>query len=310
MLAAKVDGAALLDELTGDDPLDHFVLYASIASLFGARGQANHAAANAYLDALAHARVAAGRPGMSIDWGAWSEVGAAADRGVDRLVAERGIGVIPPADGLAVLDALLARPSPQVGVSPVQWPVFLQGFGAAGPPAFYAELARQGVARAVADVAAPATVDLAARLADAAPDRRRDLVLAFVRDRSALVLSIPAGQLGDGVPLSELGLDSLMAVELRNLLGAGLGTSQPIPATLVFDYPTVEAIAGYLATEVLGLDAVREPGGADGAAGAPPAVAAPVDRRLAGSLVSSLLDDLENLSDDEIEAQLARRGAS
>ncbi|MDO9173740.1 MAG: SDR family NAD(P)-dependent oxidoreductase, partial [Actinomycetota bacterium] len=306
VLAAKVDGALLLDELTRGAALDLFVMYASIASLFGSRGQANHAAANAYLDALAHRRVAEGRPGLSIDWGAWSSIGAAADRGVDKLVGEQGIGVIAPDDGLAILDLLLERPSPQVGVSPVQWPLLLSRYGAAGAPPYFAEVA----AAATGNVAAAATPsghahDLASRLAAVAPDRRGGVLLDFVRDQAAHVLALSVSQVGDRVPLSDLGLDSLMAVELRNVLGAALGHARPIPATLVFDYPTVEAIAGFLGDLALGGEA----------SGAVPSsmssVAAPVDSAPGdGTLVSSLLDDLENLTDEEIDAQLARRSGA
>ena len=95
-------------------------------------------------------------------------------------------------------------------------------------------------------------------------------------------------------PLSDLGLDSLMAVELRNLLSTALGHSRPIPATLVFDHPTVEAIAAFLGE---GFEA-------------PAPAAAPDPAPISGALVTSLLDDMESLSDEEIEAQLARRGGS
>ncbi|MDP1792586.1 MAG: SDR family NAD(P)-dependent oxidoreductase [Acidimicrobiales bacterium] len=307
VLAAKADGALLLDELTTGTPLDHFVLYASIASLLGARGQANHAAANAFLDALAHRRVAAGYPALSIDWGAWSEVGAAAERGVDKRVGEQGIGVITPEEGLAVLDLLLDRPSPQVGVSPVQWPVLLQRYGAGGPPPYFAEVV-DASHHLGATVAAPAVVsDLSARVAAASPERRTAMVLDFVRDQSAHVLALSASQVGDRVPLSDLGLDSLMAVELRNVLGAGLGLTRPIPATLVFDYPTVEAISSFLTEQLLGSSAAD----ISELPSSMPSLVAPVGHASTeGALVSSLLDDLENLTDEEIDAQLARRNGS
>jgi hypothetical protein len=98
-----------------------------------------------------------------------------------------------------------------------------------------------------------------------------------------------------------LGLDSLMAVELRNLLSSAVGNVPLIPATLVFDYPTIEAISGFLADEILG--------GFDASDQVPANVSASSES-IHGALVSSLLDDLENLSDDEIDAQLARRGGS
>jgi aryl carrier-like protein len=303
VLAAKVDGALLLDELTRGEPLDHFVLYASIASLLGSRGQANHAAANAFLDAIAHQRRAAGRPALSIDWGAWSEVGAAADRGVDQRVALQGIGIIAPDQGLAVLDQLLDRSGPQVGVSPVHWPAFLRRYGADGPPPYFAEMATEAERRGPGATAGPGSSALAAQLAAAAPERRVGVLGEFVRQQVVRVLGLPADQLGDQTPLSDLGLDSLMAVELRNLLGAALGPAVTIPATLVFDHPTIDAMTRFLAAQVLDGDSAGS------------ALDADADRSAAtraapsGALVASMLDDLENLSDEEIDAQIARRSA-
>jgi acyl transferase domain-containing protein/NADPH:quinone reductase-like Zn-dependent oxidoreductase/SAM-dependent methyltransferase len=302
VLAAKVDGALLLDELTRHDPLDHFVLYASIAALLGSPGQANHVAANVFLDALAERRVALSLPALSIDWGAWGEIGAAADLGVDKLVGERGIRVMTPADGLAVLDDLLDGMSPHVGVSPMDWPVLLRRSGSTAVPPYFTEAVVGTERRPVTPVPNTRAVDLAARLAGTAPERRQELLLGFVRDHAAHVLALPAAQVGDRTPLSDLGLDSLMAVELRNLLGAAVETTHPIPATLVFDYPTIEAITGFLASEVLGVTASESVAAA--------ASAVPPDGVSNGTLVSSLLDDMDNLTDDEIDELLARRGGS
>lgn len=303
VLAAKADGASLLDELTRDEPLDHFVMYASIASLFGSPGQANHSAANAFLDALAHRRASVGLPALSIDWGAWAEVGAAADRELHDAVNELGIGVIAPDDGLAVLDQLLDESATHVGISPVDWSVFRQRFGAGSTPPFFGDVVA-ATSLVGAEPSRSSNVDLTAKLSDAPPERRAEMLVDFVRDQAARVLAVSSSQVGDRVPLSDLGLDSLMAVELRNLLGAALETSRPIPATLVFDYPTVEAMAGFLGDDILGR--LGTPAETD-----PEPDAASADRPTSdGALVSSLLDDLENLTDDEIDAQLARRSRS
>lgn len=306
VLAPKADGADLLDELTSGLPIDHFVMYASIASILGSPGQANHSAANASLDALAHRRAAKGLPALSIDWGGWSEIGAAADRGMEQTVGEIGIGIISPDDGIAVLDRLLAGSCPHVAVSPIDWTVFGQRFAGRATPPFLAGLVDDARGRSDHTTATEsARVDLAAQLADLPADRRSAALLDFVREQAARVLAVGVDEIGDRVPLSELGLDSLMAVELRNLLGAAVDSSNTIPATLVFDYPTVEAVAGFLSDEAFGdLD------------GAPP-VSSPVTEPVAesksvsgGSLVASLLDDLDDLSDDEIDARLARRNQS
>ncbi len=146
--------------------------------------------------------------------------------------------------------------------------------------------------------AAPiARADVLRQLQAAAPHRHAGILLDFVRDQSARVLDLPATQVPDRTPLGELGLDSLMAVELRNLLGAALAPLRPLPATLVFDYPTVAAIAEYLAREVLSPDG-ESTASTDEAS--TPAVGD-------GALVSSMLDDMDDLSDAEIDRLLAER---
>ena len=169
VLAAKVDGARHLDRATADAPLDAFVAYASVASVLGSPGQANHAAANAYLDALAHRRSGDGLASVSIDWGAWSEVGAAADLGVVEMAGAHGLGVITPDAGIAALDRLPgAAVDPQPVFSPIDWPVLLRRY-AGGPPPLLSGMA----ARGVATVSAAATVEPSrGRRRSPAPGRR------------------------------------------------------------------------------------------------------------------------------------------
>ncbi len=296
VFAAKVEGTWLLHRLTQTMPLDFFVLFSSVAALFGSRGQANHAAANSFMDALAHHRRAAGLPGLSINWGVWGETGAAVEHGVSERAAAQGVGIIPPADGLRVLGALLQASPAQVGVSPVNWPVFLRQFNG---PLFalfaQAEAARPAAAAAAAgagQVEAGAVVD---RLQKVPAAKRHETLAAFVREQVAYVLGAEsAHSIDEHTALNALGLDSLMAVELRNRLGAGLELERTLPATLVFDYPTVTAITHFLLQEVLALDA-------NGA----PAQAAPAAGTAGGGSALDLLDAFEALSDEEIERLMA-----
>ena len=266
VLAPKVDGALLLHELTAGDALEHFVLYSSVASLLGSPGQANHAAANAFLDALAQRRFAQGRVALSISWGAWSEVGAAADSGADKRAALKGVDPISPVEGLEALDLVMSRPLAHVGVVPVSWPVLLQRYHGT-PPTSLSELVP------VTAAAAPTVARRAGivrQLREAPLARQLATLVQLVREECADVLDLTPGQVPERTPLSDLGLDSLMAVELRNLLGTALELSEPLPATLVFDYPTVVAVADFLAAEVLGDQAAN--GGAiqaDGPGGSP-----------------------------------------
>jgi acyl transferase domain-containing protein/acyl carrier protein len=292
VFAPKVRGGWLLDRLTRSDALDFFVLFSSVAAVLGSRGQANHSAANAFLDLLAHQRQARGLPGLSINWGAWTEVGAAADRQLAQRLAAQGIGALTPPQGLLAFERLLAQGRAQAAVLPIEWPRYLQAMGLAAPPAFLAELAGPGtptLARAQAGAAAP-SAGLREQLQDAPPGRRRPLVAAFVRERALKALGVdPARAVDPRTPLGELGLDSLLAVELRNTLGAALG--QTLSATLLFDYPTIDTLTDYLLNDVI----------------QPPAPAAPEAVAVAVEAPASMVDAIEDLSDEEVDRLLAQR---
>ncbi len=303
VFAPKVDGTWHLHQLTLGQPLDFFVMFSSVASLIGSSGQSNHAAANAFMDALAYHRRAQGLPALSINWGAWSEIGAAVDYDVFDRLGVQGVGVIPPTEGLRILTALMQSGTPQVGVMPVAWPKFLSRFAAGIEPPFFAEMAREVRQKSMATVTAaqpqqtdqqPAILKL---LEEASPAKQYGLLLTYVQEQAAHVLEMgsPAA-VSERTPLSELGLDSLMAVELRNRLSSGLGLKRALPATLVFDYPTVGAIATYLAQETLGLQKPQ-------ATPEPPVREAAVNE---GSMLD-MLSALENLSDDEIDWQLSEK---
>ncbi len=304
VMAPKVEGAWHLHRQTQHLALDFFVLFSSVASLFGSPGQGNHAAANAFLDALAFYRRAQGLPGLSINWGAWAEIGAAVERNVGQRVAGQGMGMIPPADGLRILEQLIQQAPPQVGVTPMDWTLFLQHHEST---AFLSEMAQERRKTTAApespapQPAEPQQPDILAHLAEASPARQRALLLEYVQGHAARVLELDSAEaVSERMPLNEMGLDSLMAVELRNRLGAGLGLKRALPATLVFDYPTVEAIAVYLMQEALALEApataeVRQ------------AETAPEVPQAVSQGVASLLDSLEDLSDEEIDRLLAEK---
>ncbi len=291
VLAPKVLGARHLDELVAEDDLDHFVLYSSIASVLGAAGQANHAAANAYLDAMAHRRRAEGKAGTSIAWGAWSGVGAAADRGLDELGSTDGIGALTPEEGIEALHHVLAGSAPLVVVN-------RGDLAAAVPPStprsWFSAFTEQHESGPVA--AGPVT-SIRPELDAAEPARRRSMVADAVRAAVAHILELDPDDVPDTTALSDLGLDSLMAVELRNLLAGRLGTDEPLSATLVFDHPTVAALVDHLDEDLFG----SEPDPSNETAASQRPDAAPSGAR-------SLLDDLESLSDDEIAARLSDRG--
>jgi acyl transferase domain-containing protein/acyl carrier protein/phospholipid N-methyltransferase len=292
VFAPKVQGGYLLDSLTRSDPLDFFVLFSSVAAVLGSRGQANHSAANAFLDLLARERQSRGLPGLSINWGAWTDVGAAVDRGVADRVAAQGMGAVTPSQGLLALERLMGQDHAQVAVLPIDWKRYVEQVRNGTAPAFLSDIA--SVARPVTEQAkqqaAPRALELPEQIASAAPGRRRPLVAAFVRERALRALGVDPSRVVDPrTPLGELGLDSLLAVELRNTLGTALRRS--LPATLLFDYPTIDALTDFILHQVLGTEVV-----------APPA-AAPAQAPGSASLVGAI----EDLSDEEVERMLAAR---
>src|SRR5262249_37165206 len=249
VLRPKLDGAYHLHELTAEHELAAFVLFSSVAGLGGA-GQANYAAASVFLDALAAERRHRGLAGLSLMWGFWEPRGAGmtAHLGRAELMRMRRQGVLPLSLelGLELLDASLSRPEAvliplhlDVGVMQRQL-----GQGGAEVPALYRGLLRRGLKGASA--ARGDTSALRARLAALASDGERlKALVELVQEDIAAVLALPgASAVPAEMPLKELGLDSLMAVELRNRLSARVGTK--LPTTLAFDYPTPTAMAQLL----------------------------------------------------------------
>ncbi|MEB3360479.1 MAG: SDR family NAD(P)-dependent oxidoreductase [Synechococcales bacterium] len=241
VLAPKVYGAWHLHQLTQDQPLEFFVLFSSAASLLGSPGQGSHVAANAFLDALAHHRQSLGLPGLSINWGAWSGVGAAAQRQVDQQMQARGVDTIAPAEGLHILSQVLAQPTqPQLGVIPIRWPQFLsQG----RTDAFFERFQQS------APSVGPAP-DWRSRLQTLPERQRLPFLTTALQQEVAKVLGRPAHQLPDPqLGFFDMGMDSLMAIELKNRLDTQLGT--PVSSTVIFEHPTIAALAKHLAAAVL-----------------------------------------------------------
>jgi len=253
VMAPKISGSWNLHSLTLDMPLDFFVLFSSASSVLGSPGQANYAAANAFMDALAHLRRSQGLAALSINWGAWSVSGMAAtlDERDQRRWAERGLVAMSPADALACLGDLLASRSTQAAVLPMDWQRYCGQFPGASAPAFLSRVV-QGQS-SVEAVPVSAAARLRAELEGAAPRKRLDLLMEHVRDHALHVLGLPPTfSLDAQQGLRDVGLDSLLALELRKRLQSAV--EYPLPATLAFDYPTVADLARYLATDVLALE--------------------------------------------------------
>lgn len=249
VLAPKVAGAWHLHTLTQGEELDFFVLFSSIAAVLGSPGQGSYAAANAFLDALGHHRRALGLPALSINWGPWAAVGMAATaKQGSRLWAAAGVSPIPPSQGATILGQLLQRPSPQAVVLPINWSQFQRRFPALARQPFLGAALPSAADEGHPGHPATAHADFLRELRAATPVERKGVALAHLRHLLLDVLEFDRGvALDPHQPLKDLGLDSLMAVELKIAVETELGRDLPI--TLLFDYPTLDALAGYLVDE-------------------------------------------------------------
>jgi acyl carrier protein len=249
VLAPKVSGTWNLHAQTRDIELDFFTCFSSSTALLGASGQGAYAAANAFMDALMQERHRGGLPGLSINWGPWGEVGMAAGlAGRDRVrLEEQGWGSIAPAEGLSILEYLLGddRVS-QIAVLPVDWTLFLQRVAGAREDPFLASLIPALSPGKLAEPTSPAVL---IEIAALPVGRQRDGLLKYVRDQIVHVAHLGNGDIEPRQRFFDLGLDSLMALELRDRLQTGLGHA--LAATVVFDYPTLEALVDYLSGELL-----------------------------------------------------------
>ncbi|WP_143079240.1 type I polyketide synthase, partial [Streptomyces monashensis] len=245
--APKADGARHLDELSRELELDlaAFVLFSSAAGVLGGGGQSTYAAANTYLDALAAHRRALGLPGTSLCWGLWEQAGIGLTAGLGQAELARmrrqGVAALSERQALAALDAALARSDAQL--VPVRLDLTaIQRRSEEIPPLL------RGLVRAPRGRVGQASADastLRDRLAALPAAERQAALVQLVRNEAAVVLGVSGtGGVGAQQVLKELGMDSLMAVELRRRLAAETGLT--LPSTLAFDHPTPTAVAALL----------------------------------------------------------------
>ena len=290
VLAPKAGGAWHLHALTREMSLDFFVMFSSAVSLLGSAGQANHVAACAFEDGLAHYRRALGLPALSIDWGPWAEIGAAVRHQVTQRLEMKGFRVIEPHRGLRIFEHLLEQDLTQVGVLSVNWRQYIEALPPGYKPALLSELDRLPASSQKAEPSGTAQpIPLRLQLSQAAPNKRRGILLKHVRELATKVLGFGTSfKLDPQQGLTALGMDSLMTIELKNRLQASLGKT--LSSTLVFDHPTAAALAEYLEKEVLGFsDDTERPTGTGFGGGKSPEVT-----------------DLEPLSDAEAAALLSK----
>jgi microcystin synthetase protein McyG len=241
VFASKVSGSWLLDEFSRRHPVDFFVLFGSAASVLGSAGQINHAAANGFLDALSQQRHREGLPSITIAWGPWSDIGAAARMNDTGRAARLGLSALSPEKGIELLEQAMASGVAEVSAVAIDWQTYLAlGHTSRDWPLF------ENFLPAEKNEPFPEpTVTLNAQLANALPQNRLEIIKQYLRDRIVRALGLgPAFALRDDQPLAELGLDSLMALELKNGLQKESGLT--LTPNFFFEFPTLDSAAMYL----------------------------------------------------------------
>jgi myxalamid-type polyketide synthase MxaE and MxaD len=295
MFEPKAGGALLLDRLTRSLELDCFVLFSSTTSLWGSQGLAHYAAANQVVDSLAHSRRARRLPALAVNWGTWDTMRLAS---AEQRAGFESAGLLPMAanEAFDLLERLLANGATQSAVAAVDWDVLKAVYEARRPRPLFREIAALKRPAPLAGGIAGAAGD-AWGLARVADTLRSEWLIERVRAEVAGVLGVDADTQVDLTRgLFEMGMDSLMAVELRARLEKGVGRT--LPSTLTFNYPNVTALAGFIE---------REWTASAQATGHAPDLTASAATSAAKPAASGANDNLDALSDDELEERLLAR---
>ena len=245
VLWPKMLGAWHLHRATMHRDLDMFVLFSSVAGVLGNAGQANHAAANAFLDQLAAHRRAFGLPGQTIAWGAWSGLGEAEEQRerIESQLEATGTGWITPQQGLRALETLVRQDAPAGMVASVDWPTFAAAHD--DIPPFLEELSSADDM----DETSESSEDVLSQLRVSSQTESESILVSFLQKELQAVMRLPSPP-SNSIGFFDLGMDSLMAVELRNRLNRVFAGEYVVSNTAVFDYPDISTLARYLADEL------------------------------------------------------------
>ncbi len=245
----KVRGAWHLHQQTLEHPLDFFVLFSSVASIVGSAGQSNYATANAFMDGLAHWRRQRDLPALSINWGPWADVGMASTETVLRRLMNDGWQPMTSQQACHAMARLLGQTElPQAGVIPLDWAAFAGSIPGASEWPYLADLLAD--ADASSDRTASAAKDIATQAMAAPPQERSELLTKYLKERVAQTLRVSTAVVDEHEPLSNLGMDSLTAVELRSWIQLDLGVELAVEQ--MFTTPTVGELAIAVAAELGG----------------------------------------------------------
>jgi len=248
-MRTKVEGARVLADLTVGDSLLATIYYSSLVGVVGGEAQGGYAAANAFLDGMAEERDGRGLRTLSVAWGRWAEGGMAArlSEGAASRAGRRGFRAMAAAQALEAMESALLAGASRAAIADMDWEQFAEGVSDGPAAAFFAEFLpeRRKKIAAVENAGSKASRGLLAKILAAPKAERAERMESYVRDAARKVLGLSSGT---AMPaeraLQEMGLDSLMALELRNMLAQAAGRS--LSATLLFDYPTIRGLAGYV----------------------------------------------------------------
>ena len=285
MFWPKIGGLWNLHRLTSSVELDFFVLFSSTTALWGSSRLGHYAAANSFLDAVAHYRRSVGLPALSINWGTW-DVMRVANESEQQLVAQFGLEQMPSEAALTILGNLLNSSLAQVTVASVNWNQLKAAYEARRKRPFLELVAAKSAPAQSQPVQRKIT--LQDELQGLAAEQRHEYIVSHIRQQVARVITAPDPTgLDVRQGLFEMGFDSLMSMELKGLLETSVG--RPLPSTLTFNYPTILDLANYLDKSVL---APQVPVGTETAAESSP---------------SEGQEDLSELSEEDLAAQLEAR---
>jgi acyl carrier protein len=293
VMAPKAYGAWLLHEATRNLELDCFVMFSSVSSIFGNPAQGNYAAANAFLDSLAHHRHALGLPALTINWGVLGGQGyVARNERVAEFLARQGTLELSPPEVVALLESSLEVGSTQVMAIRVDWAKWRQFFrGMQENP-----LLERIFAGVESQEMVQSNGDLRLKIESASPEELQTIIRGVVRNAIGSALRVKPDSLRDDQPLTDLGLDSLMGVEIESSIESSLGVALA-PASLT-RARTIEQIVGLIAEHM----------GAKKAGGSPPAVARADTKAAEPSSTAEV--NLDAISDEEIERLVGDDGIS
>lgn len=287
VLRPKVIGGWVLHQLTQSLKLNFFVSFSSIASVWGSKGQAHYAAANQFLDTLAYYRQAVGLPALTINWGPWAEIGMASGE-AQQWLTRMGVQALQPDQALTALGSLLGGSRVQTTIADVDWKRFKSIYEARGyrPLLEHLEASLSSSSEQPGEKAS----QVLQQLASVPEHERLTHLITYLQTEVARVLGWAESQVPEpDRGFFDLGMDSLMAVELKTRLEKSFGKS--LPTTLVFELPNIQTLAEHLGSEILAWDTADSPSSTD-----------PQEEERSAAIAS-----IEQLSEAEVEASIAER---